>query len=100
MRILCAIFRLPVVIGVLAVALQPAMLGAQTYTKESGPEPFTYEELVQLGLPDPMSPQLAEKLREVTTTPFINNEAYYRARSRGRLTFPGWGRACALRSGT
>jgi endonuclease/exonuclease/phosphatase family metal-dependent hydrolase len=52
-------------------------LGAQDYVRYSKPDLFSYEELVQLSLNKPVTPALAEKLRVVTTTPFINNEAYY-----------------------
>ncbi|MGB9444404.1 MAG: hypothetical protein WBR26_05345, partial [Candidatus Acidiferrum sp.] len=51
-------------------------LRAQDYVRESGPQLFSYDELVQLSLDQEMPPELAEKLRLVTTTPFINNEAY------------------------
>ena len=50
---------------------------AQSYVRNSQPQLFSYDELVQLSLDQPLSPELAEKLRVVTTTPFINNEAYY-----------------------
>jgi endonuclease/exonuclease/phosphatase family metal-dependent hydrolase len=52
-------------------------LRAQDYVRDSEPKLFSYDELVQLSLDRPLSPELAEKLRVVTTTPFINNEAYY-----------------------
>ena len=91
MRILRVIFKLPVLLAILTVTLQPALLGAQKYTKESGPELFTYEELVQLGSPNPMSPQLTEKLRVITTTPFISNEAYYGGAKPRPLDVPGLG---------
>jgi len=51
---------------------------AEEYTKDAKPTLFSYHELVQLGSPEELSPELADKLRVVTTTPFINNEAYYR----------------------
>jgi endonuclease/exonuclease/phosphatase family metal-dependent hydrolase len=53
-------------------------LRAQEYVRDSEPKLFSYDELVQLSLDQEMSPELAEKLRIVITTPFINNEAYYR----------------------
>jgi len=53
-----------------------AALPAQDYTRDSGPELFSYDELVQLGASPEMSPELAAKLHVVTTTPFVNNEAY------------------------
>jgi hypothetical protein len=52
-------------------------LRAQEYVRDSEPTLFSYDELVQLSLDQPLSPELAEKLRIVTTTPFVNNEAYY-----------------------
>jgi endonuclease/exonuclease/phosphatase family metal-dependent hydrolase len=51
-------------------------LRAQDYVRESGPQLFSYDELVQLSLDQEMNPELAEKLRLITTTPFVNNEAY------------------------
>ena len=48
----------------------------QGYVRDSSPQLFSYDELVQLGQKN-LTPQLAEKLKVVTTTPFINNEAYY-----------------------
>jgi hypothetical protein len=50
---------------------------AQTYVRDSEPKLLSYDELVQLSLPQELSPELAEKLRVLTTTPFINNEAYF-----------------------
>ena len=51
-------------------------LAAQEYVRDSEPKLLSYDELVQLGSVQEMSPELAEKLRIITTTPFINNEAY------------------------
>jgi endonuclease/exonuclease/phosphatase family metal-dependent hydrolase len=51
-------------------------LVAQDYVRESGPKLLSYEELVQLSLDQEMSSELAEKLKQITTTPFVNNEAY------------------------
>ena len=50
---------------------------AESYVRDSQPKLFSYDELVQLSLNQPLSPELAEKLHVVTTTPFVNNEAYY-----------------------
>ena len=50
---------------------------AQDYVRDSEPKLFSYDELVQLSLDQPLTPELAEKLHAITTTPFINNEAYY-----------------------
>ena len=49
---------------------------AQEYVRDSGPKLFSYDELVQLSSDQQMSAELAEKLRLITTTPFVNNEAY------------------------
>src|ERR1035437_10509084 len=39
----------------------------------------------------PLSPELAEKLQTITTTPFINNEAYYRGAKPRPLEVKGIG---------
>jgi endonuclease/exonuclease/phosphatase family metal-dependent hydrolase len=52
------------------------VLRAQDYARDSEPKLLSYDELVQLSVDQKLSPELAEKLRLVTTTPFINNEAY------------------------
>jgi hypothetical protein len=54
----------------------PVLL-AQDYVRASEPQLFSYNELVELGS-EPLSPELAEKLKVLTTTPFISNEAYDR----------------------
>lgn len=64
---------------------------AQQYLRESGPEFFSYEELVQLGSPQELSPELAAKLHALTTTPFVNNEAYYRGAKPRPLDVDGLG---------
>jgi len=51
-------------------------LRAQDNVRDSAPKLLSYDELVQLSLDQEMSPELTEKLRLITTTPFINNEAY------------------------
>ena len=79
----------------LLVALCSLLVGtpsrAQEYTKDSGPDLFTYDELVQLGSAEALSPKLADKLHVVTTTPFINNEAYYRGARPRALEVEGLG---------
>ena len=65
---------LPVAIAVALTAARSVR--AQEYVRDSEPKLFSYDELVQLSLDQEMSPELAEKLRVITTTPFINNEAY------------------------
>jgi endonuclease/exonuclease/phosphatase family metal-dependent hydrolase len=67
----------------LLIAIALGMFGAtalpaQDYVRHSEPKLFSYDELVQLSLDQEMAPELAEKLRVVTTTPFIDNGAYYR----------------------
>jgi endonuclease/exonuclease/phosphatase family metal-dependent hydrolase len=74
-----------------ALLLGSAGVRAQTYVRDSKPELFTYDELVQLSLDQEMSPALAEKLRVVTTTPFINNDAYYRGARPQALEVQGLG---------
>jgi hypothetical protein len=49
---------------------------AQDYVRDLGPKLFSYDELVELSLDEEMSPELAEKLKLITTTPFVNNQAY------------------------
>ena len=44
--------------------------------RDSEPKLLSYDELVQLSLDQEISPELAEKRRLITTTSFINNEAY------------------------
>ena len=44
--------------------------------QDSEPKLLSYDELVQLSLDQEISPELAEKRRLITTTSFINNEAY------------------------
>jgi len=66
-------------------------LRAQDYVRHSEPKLFSYDELVLLSLDQEMSPELAEKLRVVTTTPFINNEAYYRGAKPRPLEIKGLG---------
>jgi hypothetical protein len=48
------------------------------YVRLQIPELLTYDELVTLSRPDPLPPALEAKLRTLTTTPFISNEAFYR----------------------
>jgi len=62
----------------------------QGYVRDSSPQLFSYDELVQLGQKN-LTPQLAEKLKVVTTTPFINNEAYYSGARPAALDVPGLG---------
>ncbi|MGB7465963.1 MAG: endonuclease/exonuclease/phosphatase family protein [Candidatus Acidiferrum sp.] len=65
-------FLLAIALGCIGTTVLPA----QEYVRDSEPKLFSYDELVQLSLDQAMSPELAEKLRLLTTTPFVNNEAY------------------------
>ena len=65
-------FLLAIALGCIGTTVLPA----QEYVRDSEPKLFSYDELVQLSLDQEMSPELAEKLRLLTTTPFVNNEAY------------------------
>jgi endonuclease/exonuclease/phosphatase family metal-dependent hydrolase len=62
----------------------------QGYVRDSSPQLFSYDELVQLGQKN-LTPQLAEKLKVVTTTPFLNNEAYYSGATPATLDVPRLG---------
>jgi endonuclease/exonuclease/phosphatase family metal-dependent hydrolase len=50
---------------------------AQDYVRDSEPKLLSYEELVQLSVNQELPQELSERLHVLTTTPFINNEAYY-----------------------
>jgi endonuclease/exonuclease/phosphatase family metal-dependent hydrolase len=65
-------------VGLAAILSGSAIARAQDYIRDSEPKMFSYDELVQLSLNQELKPELAEKLHVLTTTPFINNEAYYR----------------------
>jgi endonuclease/exonuclease/phosphatase family metal-dependent hydrolase len=67
---------LSIVVVITAAWMPASTLPADDYVRDSEPMLFSYDELVQLSLDQPLSPELTEKLRVVTTTPFINNEAY------------------------
>ena len=80
-----------VFLGLGAALLAAGHAQAQEYVRDSQPKLFSYDELVQLSLDKEMSPELAEKLRVVTTTPFINNEAYFRGTKPRPLDVHGLG---------
>lgn len=63
---------------VLVTAAIAASAHAQEYVRDSEPKLMSYDELVQLSQNQELSPELTEQLHILTTTPFINNEAYYR----------------------
>jgi len=69
--------RTRLLLGILFALLGTTRLMSQEYTRESGPELFSYDELVQLES-EKLNSDLVTKLHVLTTTPFINNEAYYR----------------------
>jgi endonuclease/exonuclease/phosphatase family metal-dependent hydrolase len=77
------------IIGAALVAT--GSLRAEQYIRESKPEMFSYDELVQLSLDKPFSPELTQKLHAITTTPFINNEAHYKGARPRRLEIKGLG---------
>lgn len=78
--------------GMIAILITAeTTLGAQDYVRNSQPTLFSYDELVQLSLNQEMPPTLAEKLRAVTTTPFVNNEAYFRQAQPRPLEVSGLG---------
>lgn len=64
--------------GTIMTLVTVATLQAEDYVRYSQPTLFSYDELVQLSLNQEMSSELAEKVRVVTTTPFVSNEAYFR----------------------
>jgi hypothetical protein len=59
-------------------AAVPASNKSGSYARLRQPGMFTYQELVTLGATDTLPDALARKLRTITTTPFLSNEAYYR----------------------
>ena len=62
--------------GLLAMILVGTRVQGQEYVRDSAPALFTYDELIQLNKQPELSAELAEKLRVLTTTPFVNNAAY------------------------
>src|SRR5208283_674449 len=75
-KIPASITSLLVPIAIAAGLTAATSLRAQDYVRDSEPKFLSYDELVQLSLDQEMNPELAEKLRVITTTPFINNETY------------------------
>jgi endonuclease/exonuclease/phosphatase family metal-dependent hydrolase len=65
-------------------------LPAEEYVRDSEPKLFNYDELVQLGEKD-LKPELAERRKQLTTTPFVNNEAYYGGAKPRPLNVPALG---------
>jgi endonuclease/exonuclease/phosphatase family metal-dependent hydrolase len=66
-------------------------LPAQEYARDSGPELFSYDELVELGSNQDIRPELVHKLHALTNTPFVNNEAYFHAAKPRPLSVNGLG---------
>jgi endonuclease/exonuclease/phosphatase family metal-dependent hydrolase len=79
--------------GICTTLLLVGRLLSQGYLQDSRPELFSYDELVKLGSPQELSPDLAAKLHTLTTTPFINNEAFYRGARPKSLEVRGLGRS-------
>jgi endonuclease/exonuclease/phosphatase family metal-dependent hydrolase len=77
MKIIGRGLRICILLVMATIMAGTANLRAQEYVRDSEPKLFSYDELIQLSLDQPMSPELADKLHIVTTTPFINNEAYF-----------------------
>lgn len=73
------------------LACGTALVCAQDYVRYSGPEVFSYDELVHLGSDQTLSPDLQTKLQTLTTTPFISNEAYFRGAQPRPLNIPALG---------
>jgi endonuclease/exonuclease/phosphatase family metal-dependent hydrolase len=76
MRLVKATIWVRLLVGACSVLVTAASLAGQEYTRDSRPELFSYDELIQLGSSPEMNQDLAAKLHAVTTTPFVNNEAY------------------------
>lgn len=77
MRAAAAAARTNLLILVAICLFGTTRVQAQHYVRDSGPQLLSYDELVQLSVDQRLSPELAEKVRAITTTPFVNNEAYF-----------------------
>ena len=64
---------------------------AQDFIRDAAPALFTYQELVELGQSKELRPELAKKLHEIITTPFVSNEAYYAGARAAPLDIPRLG---------
>lgn len=78
-------------VATLGLAFLVQDLRGQQYTRYSSPEMFSYEDLVALSQDQQFEPDLAEKLKRITTTPFLSNEAYYRGARPHRPDIEGLG---------
>jgi len=81
------------VAGVYLAVLGVTPLPAQEYARYAQPELLSYDELVRLESEKELSPELAAKLRALTSTPFLNNEAYFRGAKPRPLDVEGLGPA-------
>jgi hypothetical protein len=77
-------------VSAINLAVTPT-LHSQNYAHDSEPALLSHDELVQLSRDQDLGPTLAEKLRVITTTSFINNEAYYRGARPRPLELPNLG---------
>jgi len=77
MRVLGARILTCLLVSACPVLVEAGSLLTQDYTRDAKPALFSYNELLQLGSGQELSPDIAEKLHAIATTPFINNEAYY-----------------------
>jgi hypothetical protein len=84
MRLARAGIRAGLLLAVCLTLISVGSLPAQEYARDSGPELFSYDELVELGSNQDIRPELVQKLHALTNTPFVNNEAYFHAASHGR----------------
>ncbi len=71
----------------LEAAITSAPAGKNKYVHQSGPDFLSYPELVTLSDHDEIPPALNSKLTALLTTPFLNNEAFYRKARPHRPTF-------------
>ena len=91
MKMACSATFVYFLVAVVASLTWATSLRGQEYVRDSEPKFLSYDELVQLSLDQEMSPELAEKLHVITTTPFINNEAYLSGVRAQSLEVPGLG---------
>jgi len=59
-------------------AFAPMLAGQPEYVRQSSPAFLSYPELVSISDHDEIPPTLNSKLIALLTTPFVNNEAFYR----------------------
>lgn len=70
-----------------------ALAQAPPHIDGAGPDIFTYPELLELAESDEIDSRLHDKLRALTTTPFVSNEASVRGVSPHLPTLPFLGRS-------